>query len=133
VIERTDERRSVDMMIDTKTVQEVSVETMYASLGAGQVVFEKAKGFADWARSYSTPEGFRAFWTTRRERALRTYSDLARRGRKLARSIGGSAPVKRAEAQTRTARSQAMAAATSARKAVAANVEAAKAVAKKVG
>jgi hypothetical protein len=120
-------------MVDTKMVQDISREAMYVSLGAGQVVIEKAKEYADWMRSYSTPAGFREFWTTRRESATRGFSDLARRGRKLAGTIGRSAPVKRAETQTRTAKSKAKSAATSARKAAAANVEAARAVAKNVG
>jgi hypothetical protein len=119
-------------MVDTKDAQVVAREALYATLGAGQLLIEKTKGATSWMRSYWTPSGFRAFWSTRQKRALESYAGLADRGRKTARSISRSAPAKRAEAQTKTARTQVKAAATSARKAPSANVEATKSAARKV-
>ena len=120
-------------MIDTKMFQDRSREALYASIGAGSFLAEKARDAAGWVRDYSTPEGFRTFWRSRRKRAEKAYADLAIRGRKLADGIQRSAPVKRAEEQTKVAQRQVKAASTSVRKALGANVEATKAAAKKVG
>jgi len=83
-------------------------ELMYAVVGAGDFAVEKAKGLSD------------------RDQATKIYNDLVKRGRTLSTKIKSSAPTKRAIEQTRTARSQAKAAATSATKAVRANANAAR-------
>jgi hypothetical protein len=88
-------------------------EILYAVVGAGDFAVERVKG----ARRVADP-------------AL--YADFVARGRDLSGRIGKSAPTKRAVASTRTARSQARAAATSVRKAVAANATAARSAAQKV-
>ena len=88
-------------------------EILYAVVGAGDFAVEKAKGLAE------------------RENATKAYKDLVKRGRTLSTKIKGSAPTKQAIAQTRTARSQAKAAATSATKAVRANAKAARSAATK--
>jgi hypothetical protein len=119
-------------MVDTKTVQAKAREAMYASLGAGQVLVEKAKGSAEWIRSYGTPAGFREYWAKRGTRVTKAYAELAERGRKLSGGIGRSAPVKRAAVQTKTARTHVKAATTSVRKAVGESALAGKSVAKKV-
>jgi hypothetical protein len=120
-------------MIDTKMLQDRSREALFASIGAGSLLVEKARDAAVWVRDYSSPEGFRTFWQSRRKRAEKAYVDLAIRGRKLADGIQRSVPVKRAGEQTKVAQRQVKAAATSVRKAVGANVEATRAAAKKVG
>ena len=88
-------------------------EFLYAVVGAGDFAVEKAKGL------------------TERDNATKAYEDLVKRGRTLSTKIKGSAPTKQAIAQTRTARSQAKAAATSATKAVRANAKAARSAATK--
>jgi hypothetical protein len=90
-----------------------SREVLYAVVGAGDFTIEKVKD----ARRVVDP-------------AL--YSDFVARGRDLSGRIGKSAPTKRAIDRTRTARSQAKAAATSVRKAVGANATAARSAARKV-
>jgi hypothetical protein len=86
---------------------------LYAVVGAGDFAVEKAKSM------------------TERKNATRTYEGLVKRGRTLSMKIKGSAPTRQAIAQTRTARSQAKAAATSATKAVRANAKAARSAATK--
>jgi hypothetical protein len=120
-------------MIDTKTLQDRSREAMFATIGAGSLVAEKARDAAVWVRDYSTPQGFRSFWRSQRKRAGKAYAGLAIRGRKLTDGIQRSVPVKRAGEQTKVAQRQVRAAATSVRKALGANVEATRAAAKKVG
>lgn len=88
-------------------------EILYAVVGAGDFTVEKVKD----VRKVVDP-GF--------------YSDLVGRGRDLSGRIGKSAPTKQAVERTRTARSQAKAAATSVRKAVRANATAARSAAGKV-
>lgn len=88
-------------------------EILYAVVGAGDLTLEKVKG----VRGIVDPA---------------VYSDFVARGRDLTGRIGRSAPTKQAVERTRTARSQAKAAATSARKAVTANVTAARSAAGKV-
>jgi hypothetical protein len=83
-------------------------EFLYAVIGAGDYAVEKAKSL------------------TERKNTKEAYRDLVERGRTLSVKIKSSAPTKQAIAQTRTARSQAKAAATSASKAVRANARAAK-------
>lgn len=88
-------------------------EILYAVVGAGDFAVEKARGL------------------TERKNATKAYEGLVQRGRTLSTKIKGSAPTKQAIAQTRTARSQAKAAATSATKAVRANAKAARSAATK--
>ncbi len=88
-------------------------EVLYAAIGAGDLAVEKVKGL-------------------RRTVDPSLYSELVERGRDLSGRIAKSAPTKKAVDRTRTARSQAKAAATSVRKAVTANATAAKSAAGKV-
>lgn len=88
-------------------------EVLYAVIGAGDLAIEKAKD----VRRVVDPS---------------VYSDLVSRGRDLTGRIAKAAPTKKAVEQTRTARSQAKAAATSVRKAVRANATAARSAAEKV-
>ena len=83
-------------------------ELLYAVVGAGDFAVEKAKGLTD------------------RRQTTRVFKDLVKRGRTLSTKIKSSAPTQQAIAQTRSARSQAKAAATSATKAVRANAKAAR-------
>ncbi len=90
-------------------------EVLLAVVGAGDLAVEKIKGVA---RLDTT--------------ATQTYyRDLVKRGRGLTRTIKNSAPTKRAVAQTKTARSQIKAAATSIGKAVRADATATGAAARK--
>ncbi|MDQ4024714.1 MAG: hypothetical protein M3217_04380 [Actinomycetota bacterium] len=88
-------------------------EVLYAVVGAGDLTIEKVRG----ARRIVDPS---------------LYSDFVARGRDISCRIGKSAPTRRAIDRTRTARSQAKAAATSVRKAVQANATAARSAAGKV-
>ena len=88
-------------------------EVLYAVVGAGDYTVSKVKD----VRKIVDP-------------AL--YSDFVARGREVSGRIGKSAPTRRAVDRTRTARSQAKAAATSVRKAVRANATAARSAAGKV-
>ena len=97
---------------------------VYAPLGAGQLVIEKAKGLSGRAATLAQEQ---------RKQMVKVYYDLAQRGEKLASSIRRSTYTKRAVEQTKVARSQVKAASTSVRKAVSTTTEATKAAAKKVG
>lgn len=88
-------------------------EMLYAAIGAGDLALTKVKD----VRKIVDPA---------------VYSDLVGRGRDLTGRISKAAPTKRAVERTRTARSQAKAAATSVRKAVRANATAARSAAEKV-
>lgn len=86
---------------------------LYAVVGAGDAVVDKVKD----VRKVVDPS---------------VYAGLVDRGRDLTGRIAKAAPTKRAVDRTRTARSQAKAAATSVRKAVKANATAARSAAEKV-
>ena len=88
-------------------------ELLYAVVGAGDFALERAKSLTD------------------RESAAKLYKDFVKRGRGLSTKIKSSAATKQAIAQTRTARSQVKAAATSASKAVRADAKAARSAASK--
>lgn len=88
-------------------------EMLYAAIGAGDLAVSKVRD----VRKIVDPE---------------VYSELVGRGRDLTGRIAKAAPTKRAVDTTRTARSQAKAAATSVRKAVKANATAARSAAGKV-
>lgn len=88
-------------------------EILYAVIGAGDFTVEKVRD----VRKVVDPS---------------VYSDFVSRGRDLSGRIAKSAPTKKAVDRTRTARSQAKAAATSVRKAVKANATAARSAAEKV-
>jgi hypothetical protein len=97
---------------------------VYAPIGAGEVLVEK------------TRELSRKTWTEaqqRRQKLLRTYADLAKRGEKLVTSLRKSAYTRRAVDQAKTARSQVKSAVTSIKKTADATATATKAAAKKVG
>jgi hypothetical protein len=111
------------------TVQTTANYALNVALGAGDLLAEKARAFADGTKEFDP----RVFWSTRRQRIAEAYNELAERGANLRKSIKTAAPVKRAADQTQVARRQMKAATTSARKAVEANVEATKTAARKVG
>jgi len=85
-------------------------EVLYAAIGAADFTVEKAVRIVDPA----------------------LYSDFVARGRDVSGRIAKAAPTQKAADRTRTARSQAKAAATSVRKAVKANATAARSAAGKV-
>lgn len=92
-----------------------SENVVYALVGAGDFAVEKVKNAS----------------TIDRERSEKLYKDFVQRGRKLSTSIKNARPSKQAVEQTKVARSQMKAAATSIRKAVGANVKATRSAANK--
>lgn len=88
---------------------------VYALVGAGDFAVEKVKNLR----------------TIDRKRSEKLYNDFVKRGRKLSTSIQNARPSKQAVEQTKVARSQVKAAATSIRKAVGANVKASRSAATK--
>ena len=78
-------------------------ELLYAAVGVGDVVLEKARRI---------PRAINA------EEIRGTYDDFVKRGRDLSKKVTSSAPTKQAVAQTKTARSQVKAATTSVTKAI---------------
>ena len=84
-------------MVDTKKVQEKSSEALYAALGAGDAA-------AEWLRDYTKPEGFKSFWTGRRQRLVKEYRTMARRGHKVAERMRHHELVTKTEEQTKVAR-----------------------------
>jgi formyltetrahydrofolate synthetase len=97
---------------------------VYAPLGAGQLLLEKAKELS--GNVVELAQSQRHDWTN-------TYQELAKRGEKLVASIRRSAYTRRAVDQTKAARSQVKAATTSMRKAATTAAEATRQAAKKVG
>jgi hypothetical protein len=110
------------------SVQTTANYALNVALGTGEFVVEKAKGFAGSVRNLEP----RAFWNGYGKQMAKTYDQLAGRGAKLRKTISNSGPAKRAAAQTKVARRQVKAAATSVRKAFGDSAEAAKTAAKKV-
>ena len=96
---------------------------VYAPLGAAQLLVEKGKELSGRAVEMSQT-GWR--------NVTDTYRGLAERGEKLVQSIRGSASTQRAIEQTKVARTQVKAAATSVRKAVDRTADATKTAAKRV-
>ena len=96
---------------------------VYAPIGAGQLVVEKAKEFS--AKAFATAKQPRTTLT-------KTYRDLVHSGEKIVKSIRPSSYTKRAIEQTKTAGSQVKAATTSIRRAARGTAVATKAGAKKV-
>jgi hypothetical protein len=92
-----------------------SENLVYALVGAGDFAVEKAKSLREIDR----------------KRSEKLYNDFVKRGRKLSTSIKNARPSKQAVEQTKVARSQVKAAATSIRKAVGANVKATRTAANK--
>jgi hypothetical protein len=89
-------------------------DILYATVGAGDFLVEKARSVQiDRAHSEEV------------------YQDFVKRGRQLSQRIGNAAPTKQALDQTKTARSQVKAAATSVGKAVRANTKATTSAARK--
>ena len=111
------------------TIQSTAKYAVNVALGTGDLVIEKAKDFAGGLRTFDP----KAFWTGYGKQVVRSYDGLAGRGDKLRKTIARSGPAKRAAAQTKVARRQVRAAATSVRKAFGENAGAAKTAAKKVG
>ncbi|MGH2734225.1 MAG: hypothetical protein ACRDKZ_01485 [Actinomycetota bacterium] len=91
-------------------------ELLYAVVGAGDFVVDKAKSARKIADRRST---------------TKMYKDFVKRGKTLSNRIQKSAPTQQAVAQTKAARSQVKAAATSAGKALRANSKAASSAAGK--
>lgn len=108
----------------------------YALIGAGEEAIEAGKSLVTSARQVK-PDQLRqrlsASANTSRKWATKRYRAWAKRGERLTTQVSKSAPAKRAAEQTKQARSQVKAAATSIRKAVGAQADAAKTAAKKVG
>lgn len=101
-------------LFPTTSVKEVNPlaktqELLYAVIGAGDLTVEKVRGLRE---------------LTDRKQTEKVYKDFVKRGRTISTRIKNSAPTKNAVAQTKTARSQVKAAATSVRKAVKADVRA---------
>jgi len=96
---------------------------VYAPLGAGQLVVEKAKKLAGKAAEAAT---------TQRRAFAKAYVGLAGRGKKLVSSVRRSAYTRQAADQIKSARTQVKGAATSVRKAADSTATATKAAAKKV-
>lgn len=92
-----------------------SENVVYALVGAGDFAIEKVKNVR----------------TIDRNRSEKLYNDFVKRGRKLSTSIKNARPSKQAVEQTKVARSQMKAAATSIRKAVGANAKATRSAATK--
>jgi hypothetical protein len=111
------------------TIQDTATKAIDAALGASDLAMEKAKAFAEDLREFDAKE----FWAKAQKEVAKNFDQLAVRGASLRKNIKDSAPAKRATAQTRQARRQVKAAATSIRKAVTADVDATKSAAKKVG
>ncbi len=91
-------------------------ELLYAVVGAGDFALEKVRNVRKVADRKTTEK---------------YYKDFVKRGRALSNSIKNSGPTKRAVAQSKTARSQVKAAATSVGKAAQANARATKSAANK--
>jgi hypothetical protein len=96
---------------------------IHAALGTGSFVVDRAKKFGERIQGYASD--YRKWVTS-------NYRDLVKRGERITTSVKRSAPVKRAQEQTKTAQSQVKGAVTSVRKALGANVEAVQSAAKKV-
>jgi hypothetical protein len=91
-------------------------EILYAVVGAGDFAVEKATNLRN---------------VVDRNKTEKIYKDFIKRGRTLSKRISNSAPTKQAVAQTKTARSQVKAAATSLTKPVRANATATRSAAGK--
>ena len=100
-----------------KTTQPKPQDVIYAVVGAGDFAVEKIRGLS---------------LVGDRKAVTKYYKDFIKRGRALSRSIRNAPPTKRALAQTKTARSQVKAAATSIGKAVRADAKAGGSAARKV-
>jgi len=111
------------------SVQTTANHALNIALGTGEFVVEKAKDVAGFVRNFEP----KAFWNGYGKQLTKSYDQLAGRGAKLRKNIRNSGPAKRAAAQSKVARRQVKAAATSVRKAFEDSTEAAKTAAKKVG
>jgi hypothetical protein len=111
------------------SVQSTANYALNVALGTGEFVVEKARGFAGSLRSLEP----KTFWNGYGKQLSKTYDQFASRGARLRKNIRNSGPAKRAVSQTKVARRQVKAAATSVRKAFGDSSEAAKTAAKKVG
>lgn len=121
-----------------RTLRELVVDSAYATLGAGDTAVGFARSLNE--RAVEAPKRLgnlreQAPKTARtvRDQAAKEFDDLANRGRNLVDSVRGSRASRETIDQTRTARSQAKAAATSARKAADAQTDAVEEAAQRVG
>lgn len=97
---------------------------VYAPIGAGQLVMEKAREVPDVVgQMASDPRG----------RMIRMYRGLADRGERIVSGVRRSAPTRRAVDQAGSARSRVKAAVTSAGRAVEATAAATRDAARKIG
>jgi hypothetical protein len=103
--------------------QKVLRESYLASLGAGQLVFEKGRKITGDVVVYAQGG---------RKSLDGTFRSLVKRGEKVEKSVRKSAYTRRAMDQTKVARTQVKAATTSVRKAVSSSAQASKAAAEKV-
>jgi hypothetical protein len=106
---------------------------LYAAVGVGDLAIEKARELDPTKVRNNLPKRLvriQGALETAGTRALtdgtKLYTGLVKRGEKTVRGIRNATPVKRAVAQTKTARSQTKAAVTSNRKAAATAVDAVK-------
>lgn len=97
---------------------------VYAPIGAGQLVMEKAREVPDVVgQMASDPRG----------RMIRMYRDLADRGERIVSGVRRSAPTRRAVDQAGSARSRVKAAVTSVGRAVEATAAVSRNAARKIG
>jgi hypothetical protein len=98
-------------------------ESYLATLGAGQLVFERGRQVSGDVIAYAQGG---------RKSLDGTFKSLVKRGEKVEKNIRKSAYTRRAMDQTKVARTQVKAATTSVRKAVSSSAEASKAAAEKL-
>jgi hypothetical protein len=106
---------------------------LYAAVGVGDLALEKARGLDPAKVRKNLPKRLAKIQGTVESAGTKLFSDgisfyrgLVKRGETSIRSVRNSSPVKRAVAQSKTARTQTKAAATSTRKAAETTVEAVK-------
>jgi hypothetical protein len=108
----------------------------FALIGAGDAALQAGKSLVNKARGVKPQEvrqRLTASADTSRRWVTKRYTVWAKRGQRLTNQVGNSVPAKRAAEQTKRARSQVKAAATTVRKAVGGQEDGAKSVAKKAG
>ena len=106
---------------------------LYAAVGVGDLALEKARRLDPTKVRRNLPKRLTMIQgavehagITALNNGTNLYKGLVKRGEKTVRGIRNATPMKRAVAQTKTARSQTKAAATSSRKAAATTVDAVK-------
>ena len=106
---------------------------LYAAVGVGDLALEKARELDPMKVRQNLPKRFAKIQGAIEKASVRALTDgtnfykgLVKRGETTIRGIRNATPVKRAVAQSKTARSQTKAAVTSTRKAAATTVDAVK-------